>query len=45
MDASECEMIWDVMVDTSRAVSPLDAELMGVTYEVVDAHIVNCVDI
>lgn len=45
VDASECEMIWDIIVDTPRAVSPLDAELMGITCEVVDVHMVNCVDI
>jgi hypothetical protein len=39
VDASKYEMIWDIMVDTPRAVSLLDAELMGIAYDVVDgAH-------
>jgi hypothetical protein len=35
VDASECEMIGDIVVNTPRAMSPLDTELMGIRYEVV----------
>jgi hypothetical protein len=33
------------MPNMPLAVSQLDVEWMGITYEVVSAHIVNCVDI